>query len=392
MNPIPVSGATLNLTQDCNLRCSYCFTHGKSSRKMTFEMGKKCINYLLKNVQECNINLLPRKYRFVNMAFWGGEPLLEWDMIQQLVLHSENTEYKDVVIEFNGTTNGTLLTEEKLRFCREHQLFFMISLDGTQETHDRYRRFSDGKGSHSVIMKNMEKVLKFFPTTKVRTSPYPDRIGYFYEDIKYLAEHGFYHIMFSPVYEMNWTDEVWEIWKEQCFKVVDLIMYLRKRGIELKLEHFTSFQTDCQIYPCGAGRSYVGFDYDGSIYPCHRFIKFHDDRPWQEKEICIGHVDHGITKPDFRNRFINWNPEDKACKDCKFLDISPCAGGCYGINYDLRGDISIPSPHICNYTKMQKEVSEYLKFCVRSERQDFINEMNKAFSMSKKERKMEVCE
>jgi uncharacterized protein len=347
---------------------------------MTFETGKRCIDFILKGVQEANINQLGRKARVAHIAFWGGEPLLEWDLIQQLVEYAENTEFKDVLVTFDGTTNGTLMTPDKLMFLRDHQINFMISLDGTQETHDRYRTNSYGAGSHAIIMKNMEKVLKYFPNLKARMSPYPDRIAHFYEDVKYMVEHGFYHLMFSPVYEMEWGEKVWETWKEQCMRVVDLIMYLRRRGIQIQIEHFTTFQNGAQRHPCGAGRWYVGFETDGSIFPCHRFSKFSDDRPWQEKENCMGHVDAGITKPELRDRFISWNAEcHEGCKDCSSVDTSPCAGGCYATNCDLTGDMSKPHKYICQYTKMQKEVSAYLKFCLQSERQDTVNELQKIF-------------
>jgi uncharacterized protein len=356
---------------------------------MTFEMGKKCMDFIMKNVQEANINQLGRKSRTALVSFWGGEPLLEWDLIQQLVEYGENSEFKDVVVNFTGTTNGTLMTIDKLSFLRDHQIAFMVSIDGTQETHDRYRKSSEGVGSHAIIMKNMEKALKYFPKLRARMSPYPERIDHFYEDVKYLVERGFYHLMFSPVYELDWRYKTWETWKTECFKVVDLIMYLRRRGIEMKIEHFTSYQIGTQRYPCGAGRWYMGFDYDGAIYPCHRFAKVSDTRPWQEKETCIGHVDVGITRPEFRTKFLNWNAEDGECEKCPFVDTSPCAGGCYGTNFDLTGDMAVPSKSVCSYIKMQKEVSAYLKFCLQREQQDMVNELNKVFTMSQKSKVME---
>ena len=118
----------------------------------------------------------------------------------------------------------------------------------------------------------------------------------------------------------------------------------------------------------------------GQILPCHRFAKFSDNRPWKEKENCIGHVDVGITRPEVRERFINWNAEShEGCKDCSFVDRSPCAGGCYATAHDLTGDIGKPHRYTCEYVKMQKEVSAYLKFCMQAERQDTVNELTKIF-------------
>jgi len=165
--------------------------------------------------------------------------------------------------------------------------------------------------------------------------------------------------MFSPVYEHEWTEIHWQTWKEQCFKVVDMITEYKKRGIKIDIEHFRSYcRSDNSKWPCGAGRFYIGFDCDGSIWPCHRFIKFIDQQPWQEKEMCIGHVELGITRPEIRQQFIDFNPK---CGDCEYSKNTPCHGGCFGINYDLVGKINTPYPGLCKYVEMQHKVSMYFK-------------------------------
>ena len=98
---------------------------------------------------------------------------------------------------------------------------------------------------------------------------------------------------------------------------------------------------------------------DGAIYPCHRFNKFTDQRDWREKEVCIGHVDHGITNPEFRQKFINYQPI--GCSGCEFFYSTPCHGGCYAVNFDLAGSIEKAPEALCRYVKMQKAVSEYYK-------------------------------
>ena len=355
----PITNATFNLTQGCNLACEYCFTYGKRSKKMSFDVGKKCVDFLLRNARDANISDLNGGKRQIDISFWGGEPFLEWELLKSLVLYA-NRERGDIRAIFGGTTNGVLLTEDKLPFLEENRVLFMVSLDGTQETHDKYRRMINGKGSHSIIMKNMEHVMKKWPFYKVRMSPYAEGIHRFCEDVKYLVDHGMYSIMFSPVYESGWTEDYWKTWELECYKVVDLISEYRKKGIKVEIEHFKSYMTvDRSAWPCGAGRFYVGFDIDGSIYPCHRFNKFNDERYWKDKEVCIGHVDYGITNPKFRDTFINYHPF--ACGDCEFSNSTPCHGGCYAVNFDLTGDIRKAPESLCRYVKMQKAVSEYYK-------------------------------
>lgn len=360
---LPITNATLNLTRACNLTCEYCFSHhGNRLKRMTFETAKKCVNFILKEASEANINQLMSRFRSVDIGFWGGEPLLEWELMKQIILYAENCdESKDVIVTFSSTTNGTLLTEDKFDFLNEHQLAFLVSIDGTQETHNYYRKFRNGHGSHAIIMENMEKILKRWPFYAVRTSPYAEGIHRFYDDIKFLVDHKMYNIMFSPVFESDWTDERWQIFEEQCMKVVDLIAEKRKKGLMLSIGKFQEFAQQIGArpkYPCGAGRHYVGFDTEGEIFLCHRFSKFDDERPWQEKEGCIGHVDVGITKPGIRNKLLDFHPV--GCEDCK-IPQSFCAGGCPAVNYDLTGEVNTHSQLICRYEEMLKRVGTYFK-------------------------------
>lgn len=347
----PITRASLNLTRACNLRCTYpCFTNGCTIGDMPKEVAFKAVNWLF-----ANAFMADKNERQVEISFWGGEPLLKWDLLKEITLYAEDVSRKIVVpVTFGGTTNGTLLTKEKFDFLDEHKIFFLVSLDGTQASHDLYRKFSNGQGSHSIVIKNMEKVLKKWPFYRARMSLSADNVSRFYEDVKYLIDFGFKYIIFSPVYETNWTDNAWDIFEEQGYKVVDLI-----KDKDIEIEHFKSYQgKDNSRWACGAGRNYVGIDIDGAIFPCHRFNKFNSNRPWQEKEVCIGHIDHGITKPEFRQIFIDANHQ---CGQCTFLESTPCHGGCPAVNFDLTGDPMLPYMGLCKYVEKQKKISEYYK-------------------------------
>lgn len=280
---------------------------------------------------------------------------MEWDLLKRLARYARKKTREKIDLELGGTTNGTLLTKDKFSFLQEHGIFFLVSLDGTQKTHDYYRKTIGGKGTHSIIMKNMEKALKWWPFYRVRMSPYPSGVHRFYADVKYLLSHGIHNFMFSPVFEAKWEERHWKSWEEQCYRVIDLIAGYKKKGIFIDVEHFRTYSfRDNSCWPCGAANHYVGFDVDGGIYPCHRFIKF-DGKGWQEKEICIGHVAKGILKPRLREEFIYFQPI--RCKRCDHWYSTPCHGGCYAVNYDLNG--SIEKPATCRYIDMQAKVSKY---------------------------------
>lgn len=348
----PITRASFNLTRQCNLRCKYpCFTNGCVVGDMTEEIAHKAVDFLIGNAVMAG-------EKQIEISFWGGEPLLKWELLKHIVMYA-NTVAKEnaITVQYSGTTNGTLLTPEKFDFLEEHKIYFMVSIDGTETTHDIYRTFVTGAGSHEIVSKNMVEVLKKWPFYRARMAPTAFNASWFYKDVKYLFDLGFNYIMFSPVYESGWEDEDWAIFEKECYKVVDLLISMKLQGRDVEIEHFRSYQgVDDSKWPCGAGRNYVGIDIDGAIYPCHRFNKFDDNRPWQEKEVCIGHINYGITRPEFREQFIDFHPQ---CGICSRLDDTPCHGGCYAVNYDFNKDIMQPYSGLCKYVEIQKKVSTY---------------------------------
>lgn len=224
----PILNATLNLTQSCNLACSYCFNYGKTSKRMPFDVGKKCIDFLLMNAREADEISLRGRKRNVTVTFWGGEPLIEWDLLKKLIAYVEKV-HKEIPFEIGTTTNGTLLTEDKMKYFGDHHFAALISFDGTPESHDRYRHYHDGRGSHAVIAGNIEKALKLHPGLRVRMSPYAEGVHRFYGDVKYIIDMGIKNLMFSPVYEGTWTADHWKTFQSECDRVINLLLEYRKR-------------------------------------------------------------------------------------------------------------------------------------------------------------------
>ena len=323
---------------------------------MPLPIAKRAVDFLFGGASKCT-----GKDRSVEISFWGGEPLLKWDLLKEVALYARNVSKETAIpVSFGGTTNGTLLTPEKFDFLDEIKCKFLVSFDGTPETHNYYRKFKNsGEGSHETIRRNMEVILKRWPDYRPRAALFAERVEYFFEDMKYLFDMGCNFLIFSPVYESAWTPEKWTIWEDQAKKVIDYMVELRAAGRNVNIQHFEGYiQADSSPYPCGAGRFYVGIDIDGAIYPCHRFNKFNDSRLWQEKEVCIGHINHGITRPEFRDRFINWKP---LCHEAECFSGTICHGGCYAVNHDFNGHIEWPTDGICAYVEVQKRVSQYYK-------------------------------
>jgi len=141
---VPVELIDMLITEDCNCRCDYCFIHGKRPRRMTEEIVKATVDFLL---------LKSRHLARPEILFFGGEPLLAFDLMQLTVDYGEwQAERYRKQLAFSMTTNGTLFDEEKLRFCREHGIRFLLSIDGDEETHNAHRRFADGRGTYRKVI------------------------------------------------------------------------------------------------------------------------------------------------------------------------------------------------------------------------------------------------
>lgn len=339
----PITAMTIDLTKRCNLACDYCFAHCFSDYEgvdLTPEMGRKIIDWAM----DPKTNGGAKK---LDISFWGGEPLLRWNLLKELVLYAEGRakELGGMELQFGGTTNITLLTPDKFDFLDEHNIHFLLSVDGTKEHHDRHRKFKNGMGSHDIIDKNLDLIMERWPYSQLRFSYSVENLDGFMEDIEYMYGKGCRDIVYSPVSEGDWNEEriakLYEVWDTCAQWFIDKHKEdspVKMKFIEDACMHINGLPRG-DSSPCGAGRGYVGITVDGAIYPCHRFNKFDDARPWYEREVCLGHIEHGILNQQWRERFVNWSADKdlpESCKDCKAFKVS-CTGGCWATNWDICG-------------------------------------------------------
>jgi len=359
----PVTSITLELTKRCPLACDYCFSHcfNKETNQtdLSPEMGKKAIDWLFDPKTNGNATS-------VDISFWGGEPLVKWDLLKELVLYAEGkSKDSGIGVTFGGTTNGVLLTPDKFDFLDQHSIFFLLSIDGTREHHDAFRRFPNGSGSWDIIMRNAEQVLARWPFYKVRLSFTVEHIEGLLEDIKCLYDNGFREIIYSPVSEGNWTHEKLDTLKSVFHNIAQWYMETKINGKPISIKYIDDGCNQLvrpmgEQAPCGAGRGYVGIAVDGSIAPCHRFHKVDDIRPWYEKETCLGHIEYGILNHSLRNQFTRWKPENVMCSRCGAFKVS-CTGGCWASNYDINGDICKPTEPLCTVSQVNLEVAKAIR-------------------------------
>jgi uncharacterized protein len=340
----PISSITLDLTTRCPLACDYCFAGAckeYETSDLTLEQGKKTIDWLFLPSTRGN-------EKVIDISFWGGEPLVRWELLKELVLYAEGkAKEAGVNVKFGGTTNVVLLTPDKFDFMDQHNLYFLLSIDGTKEHHDKHRKFKNGQGSWDTVDKNATEILKRWPNHQVRMSYSVENLDGMMDDLNYLYNKGFHDIVYSPVSEGDWTEERINTLKDMWEQIADWYIAKRKAGLPIRLKFL---EDDCKSIfgitrkgqaPCGAGRGYVGVDDKGAIRPCHRFNKFEDKRPWYEQETCIGHIDYGILNQEFRENFTKWDATKdlpESCHNCEAY-CNSCVGGCWATNWDINGDL-----------------------------------------------------
>lgn len=355
-----IKAMCLNMTHDCNLRCEYCFasqgTYNGEKAFLSFETGKKAFDYLVKN---------SGNRKNLEVDFFGGEPLMNFDAIKKLVDYGRSLEKEyNKHFRFTVTTNGVLLDEEKMDYINENMDNVVLSIDGRKETNDRMRKTINKKGSYDLIVDNYKKFI-----SKRGSKDYFARGTYtsnnldFSEDVKHMRELGFDKISVEPVVAKD--EEKYALKKEH----VDILKKEYEKLAEYYIESYKSKDRRFQFFHfnieleggpciykrsigCGAGTEYVAVTPSGDLYPCHQFVG--------NEEFIIGNVEEGITNRALADKFKNVSVNDKpACRDCwaKYF----CSGGCHANAYNFNKDFTVPYDVGCELEKKRIECAIYLK-------------------------------
>jgi len=358
----PIKSICLNIAHDCNLRCKYCFAStgdfGGGRKLMTFEVGKAAIDFLLKN---CGSR------RNLEVDFFGGEPLMNFDVVKEIVRYSRAAEkVKNKNIRFTITTNALLLDAEKIDFINSEMSNVVLSLDGRREVNDLLRKTISGDGSYDLIVPKIKLLVekreqKNYYVRGTFTRENLDFTG----DVLHLAELGFEQISVEPVITDDSNDL--SIRKEDLPQVFAEYEKLSKEIIKLKKEgkgfNFFHFMIDLEEGPClikllrgcGCGNEYVAITPEGDIYPCHQFVG--------QNDYIMGNVmneGEKLTAISIKKDFSHANIfAKKDCTKCwaKFY----CSGGCNANNNAFCGDILKPYSISCEIEKKRVECALMIK-------------------------------
>ncbi|NLK71592.1 MAG: thioether cross-link-forming SCIFF peptide maturase [Clostridiales bacterium] len=348
-----VKALCLHISHDCNMNCRYCFGDQGAfegiRELMSFEVGKKAIDFLVQN---------SGSRRNLEVDFFGGEPLMNFDVVKALVHYGKTVEktYRKN-IRFTITTNGLLLDDEKIDYINEHMDNIILSIDGRPEIHDKMRRTWNDKGTYDLIIKNYHHFVQ-----KRKDALYYVRGTFtkenldFSEDLIHLINQGFKNVSIEPVvvndnisYALR-EDDLDSIFNEYE-KLSDYYIQEYKNGKAFEFFHFNLDldQGPCiikRISGCGAGTEYMAIAPNGDIYPCHQFVG--------NKDFLLGNINENCFENrlyDTFNKAHIFNKEK--CKSCwaKFY----CSGGCHANAYNINGSIYEPYELGCEMEKKRIE-------------------------------------
>ena len=360
-----VKALCLHIAHDCNLACRYCFAeegeyHGRRAL-MSFEVGKKALDFLVAN---------SGSREHLEVDFFGGEPLLNWKVVKQLVEYGRSLEeVNHKKFRFTLTTNGVLLNDEIMEFCNREMSNVVLSLDGRKEINDKMRPFRNGSGSYDMIVPKFQKFAESRGQKNyyVRGTFTRNNLD-FADDVIHYADLGFQQMSMEPVvadpaedYAIR-EEDIPQILKEYDKLALEYI----KRKKDGRGFNFFHFMLDLTAGPCvakrlagcGSGTEYLAVTPWGDLYPCHQFVG--------NEKFLLGNVDTGIVNTDIRDEFKLCNVYAKeTCKDCfaRFY----CSGGCSANAYNFSGSINGAYEIGCEMQKKRIECAIMIKAALADE-------------------------
>jgi len=354
----PVKAMCLHIAHDCNLRCEYCFAStgdfGVGRKLMTLETGKLAIDFLLENSGDRE-NL--------ELDFFGGEPLMNWEVVKQIVIYAREKE-KDYnkKFRFTITTNGVLLDDEKIDFINKEMYNVVLSIDGRKSVNDKVRKHINGTGCYDEIMDKYKRLVE-----KREGKDYYVRGTFtkynldFSEDVMHFADCGFEQISVEPV--ISDPKEPYAIVEKDLPVIFAEYEKLALKMIDLNKKKFCNFfhfmidldQGPCAIKRlrgCSCGNEYVAITPDADIYPCHQFVG--------QEQFKMGNLGDKTFNNEIKDYFSKSHIYSKPeCLNCwaKFY----CSGGCNANNFYSTGDIHSVNRLSCELQKKRLECAIMIK-------------------------------
>lgn len=352
----PITNMMIMITNQCNLRCPYCFVH-KNVKRMTYDTLFQVIQFLIKNAEACG--------RTPRMVFFGGEPMLEWDTLIVPIVQYIREEYRKPFI-ITMTTNVTLLNDERLTFMRDNQISALYSVDGDYDTTAINRPFVSGHSAFRVIDENIDRIISFFPAAASRITLNRATMSNFFEDLLYVTRKGFGSISVLPNLFDVWGFRDEKIFREQLALYGDwLIENFREGKVPVIFQQYSEMffklvlrnrcieegrsQILLRCHGCGKCGFGLGHhatcDTEGNIYGC-----LHLDSLSMNNIFYLGNIKENIDPSRVLALVERCDNEPKGgldCGNCVLAEV--CDRGCVPNNYLHNGSFNTPPPIFCQF-------------------------------------------
>lgn len=354
---------TFIVTEDCNLRCKYCYqVHKNNKKQMSFEVAKKAVDHLLNNPDIFDAES-------VIWEFIGGEPLLELDLIDKICDYIKIQTYIrkhkwDSKYRFSIGTNGTLYGSNEMRkYIRKNKekCSVGITIDGTEIKHDLQRVYVDGSGSYGDVVKNIPLWLNEFPNSTTKVTFGHEDLPYLKESIIHLWDLGITNVPANIVFEDVWKEGDEIIFENQLRELADYVIENRlwdKVNCTLFDENIGQPYNSHTLHSnfCGSGRM-LAIDAEGNFYPCIRYVDFSLSN---KEPIIIGNIDEGIDFDKVRP-FLGLTALTQSDEECIECEIAQGCAWCQGNNYDCSetGTIYHRAKYICEMHKARCRANNY---------------------------------
>lgn len=348
-----IKALCLHIAHTCNLNCSYCFAsqgkyHGERAL-MSFEVGKRALDFLIEN---------SGSRRNLEVDFFGGEPLMNFDVVKRLVEYARSIEKeKNKNFRFTLTTNGVLVDDDVIDFANREMSNVVLSLDGRREVHDRYRVDYAGNGSWDKIVPKFQKFVaarggKNYYMRGTFTHANPD----FLEDIKVMLDLGFSELSMEPVVAAEGdpaalTEGDKAVVLDQYEKLAELMLRRDKEGKPFTFYHYMiDLKGGPCIYKrisgCGSGTEYMAVTPWGDLYPCHQFVG--------DEKFKLGDIWNGVSNTEIQKEFASCNVYAREeCRDCWARLY--CSGGCAANAYHSTGSVRGVYKYGCDLFRKRME-------------------------------------
>jgi uncharacterized protein len=379
----PLTTMVLNVTNKCNLACTYCYEYGEDKivdtdfgekpKFMSEETARESVDFMFK---ESGDN------RVANLTFFGGETLLNFKVLKKTLAYArERAVALDKGVQFSLTTNATLLRPEVIEWLVENEVGVTISIDGPKESQDQFRVFKNGMGSYELVLPKIKELLK-----RHNTRPIGARVTLTKQNLNVMKifrhltdEMGFWSVGFAPVTTADGRDYAieGEEYNRMLGQFEELAEEFKEAALENRHHGFSNLNETLEeihkgmskAFPCGAGLGLVGVATDGDVALCHRFAG--------SDEHKIGSVQSGIDRGK-QSRFLETHhiAQKTDCHTCWARPL--CAGGCYHEAHTRYGTTTQPNLHYCDWVRSWTDTCLRVYGEIATHNPDFLRQYDRA--------------